>query len=448
MNASRFARLPGAPLGLLLLAGVSALAACTIDVPSDEAAADPSALAGGTVTVPTPEDTGLDLERRRFHWRRSDAVVLDAGATTAAPTAIPTASEPAPTATGTSEPAPTVTVPVPTATAPAPTATTPPVPTSPPPTRPVPYRGVNLAGAEFGGTIPGVEGSDYQFPTKAEVDYFASKGMTAFRIGFLWERLQPALYGEFATTYAAHLDTIVTYAASRGVKVILNPHNFARYRGQLVGSAAVPNAAFADFWRRLSSKYASTPNVLFNLVNEPNTMPTEQWVSGANAAIAAIRGAGAHQTIIVPGNAWTGAHSWTQTWYGTSNAVAMLSVTDPDDNVWFEAHQYLDSTAGGTDAACVSTTAGRERLAPFLSWLRANKKKGFIGEFAGGNNATCKTAITDMVSFMNAQSDVLMGWLWWAAGPAWGNYTFTLEPKVSSGVTTDSPFMAWLTPYL
>ena len=443
MNASRSARLPGAPLGLLILAGASALAACSLGGSADDAMSDPASLAGGSVTVPAPEDTGLDLQRRRFHWRRGDHMALDASPP------VPPASEPAPTttATGTPAPLPTVTAPVPTATTP-PVPTTAPAPTTPAPTRLVPYRGVNLAGAEFGGTIPGTEGSDYAFPTKAEVDYFAAKGMTAFRVGFLWERLQPALYGDFAATYASHLDAVVTYAASRGVKVILNPHNFARYRGQLVGTTAVPNAAFADFWRRLSGKYATNANVLFNLVNEPNTMPTEQWVSAANAAIVAIRGAGAHQTVIVPGNAWTGAHSWNDTWYGTSNAVAMLSVVDPENNVWFEAHQYLDSTAGGSEATCVSTTAGRERLAPFINWLRANKKKGFIGEFAGGNNATCKTAISDMISFMNAQGDVLMGWLWWAAGPAWGSYTFTLEPKFGTSGATDSPFMAWLTPHL
>ena len=28
-----------------------------------------------------------------------------------------------------------------------------------------------------------------------------------------------------------------------------------------------------------------------------------------------------HELILVPGNGWTGAHSWTQNWYGSSNAV-------------------------------------------------------------------------------------------------------------------------------
>lgn len=415
-------------LQLAALAATCAVAACAVDSASS---AEDGALQS-TVVAPPAEDT-LDIQRRkvrlsfaeRLALRRTESDATSPTPTTSAdPTTAPTTNTPEPTTTAT------------------------PTPTTPPPLRAVPFRGVNLAGGEFGGTLPGTNGIDYQFPTSAEVDYFTSKGMNVFRVGFLWERIQPSLYGAFDTTYAGRLDAVVSYATARGARVIVNPHNFARYRGQVVGSAAVPNAAFADFWKKLSGRYATNPNVMFNLVNEPNTMPTEQWVSAANAAIAAIREAGAHQTVIVPGNAWTGGHSWNQTWYGTSNAVAMLAITDPDDAIWFEAHQYLDADAGGTSTTCVSTTAGRDRLAPFVSWLRANKKKGFVGEFAGGDNATCKTAIADMLSYMNAQGDVLMGWLWWAAGPAWGDYPFTLEPRKTSTGTTDSPFMSWLTPNL
>jgi endoglucanase len=308
----------------------------------------------------------------------------------------------------------------------------------------MPYRGINLAGAEFGSAIPGKEGTDYYFPTHAEVDYYMSKGMNTFRVGFKWERLQAVANGAFDATYAARLDDVTQYATAKGATVVLNPHNFARYYGSTVGSAQVPNAVFADLWQKLATKYASNAKVLFNLVNEPHTMVTEQWVGAANAAIAAIRSAGAKSAIIVPGNAWTGAHSWTSSWYGTSNAVAMLKIVDPGNNVIFEAHQYLDSDSSGSGGECMSANAGAERLAGFVKWLRDNGKKGFIGEFAGGNNTACYTAIKNMLTYMTAQSDVLVGWLWWAGGPGWGNYKFTLEPNG----TTDQPMMAVLSPFL
>src|SRR6201999_429411 len=109
------------------------------------------------------------------------------------------------------------------------------------------------------------------------------------RIGFKWERLQPSAYGGLEAPYLARLDGLVRYATSHGGNVILNPHNFARYYGDTVGSSKVPNAVFADFWGRLGTRYASNPRVMFNLVNEPHDLPSEQWVSAANSAIAAIR---------------------------------------------------------------------------------------------------------------------------------------------------------------
>ena len=326
------------------------------------------------------------------------------------------------------------------------TVITPPPPTTTPTTTPMPFRGVNLAGGEFGTAIPGTDGVDYQFPNNGEIDYFVAKGMNTFRIGFRWERLQPTAYGSFVNAYVSQIDALVAHATSTSANanVILNPHNFARYYGNTVGGALVPNAVFADLWSKLATRFKGNPRVMFNLVNEPNTMPTEQWVSAANAAIAAIRAAGAPNTIIVPGNAWTGAFSWYATDYGTANAVAMLNITDPSNNTIFEVHQYLDGNAAGEVPDCVSTTIGRTRLAPFVKWLRDNGKKGFVGEFAGGDNATCNAAVSDMLSYMMDSSDVLVGWLWWAAGPYWGDYIFTIEPKG----TSDRPQMALLQPFL
>lgn len=375
---------------------------------------------GGTVTAPAsttpaPSATAPAVPTTPV----PSATVAAPVPTTPVPTA--TVTTPAPTATvpTTTPPAPTATVP-----APAPTATTP----VPPPVVKLPYRGVHLAGAEFGAPLPGREYWDYEFPTAAEVDYFTGKGMNTFRVGFMWERVQPTAYGNFASVYFNKLDALVRYATAKGAYVILEPHNFARYYDDVVGSAQVPNAVFADFWRRMALVYKTDAHVMFNLVNEPSEMPTEQWVSAANAAIAAIRLTGATNLIHVPGNAWTGAHSWNDDWYGTPNAVAMLDVVDPGNNMVFEAHQYLDYDASGESYACVSTTVGSQRLAPFIHWLRANHRKGFIGEFAGGTSATCATAIENMLVTMENASDVLVGWAWWAAGPAWDDYPFSIEP--------------------
>ncbi len=310
--------------------------------------------------------------------------------------------------------------------------------------RAVPYRGINLAGAEFGSAIPGREGLDYSFPTTTAIDYYLSKGMNTFRIGFKWERMQRAAYGPLDEDYTKKIGALVTYASSRGATVILEPHNFARYYGSTVGSPQVPNAVFANFWSRLAQLWIRDAHVAFNLVNEPHDMPTEQWVGSANSAIQAIRQTGSRNVILVPGNAWTGAHSWASNGYGTPNSVAMLKVTDPINNILFEAHQYMDADSSGTSDTCLGATVGSTRLAPFISWLRANKLKGLIGELAGGRNQQCYAAVTDMLTTIHTNADVLTGWLWWAGGPAWQDYVFTLEPTGGK----DRPQMAVLSPFL
>lgn len=310
----------------------------------------------------------------------------------------------------------------------------------------LPLRGVHLAGAEFGAPLPGREHWDYEFPTAAEVDYFQAKGMNNFRIGFMWERVQRMAYADFEHPYFDKLDALVRYATGRGAYVVLEPHNFARYYDDVIGSPQCPNAVFADFWRRLATLYRDNPLVIFNLVNEPSQMRTDQWVSAANAAIAAIRQAGASNLIEVPGNQWTGAWTWNvEDDWGMTNAVEMLKIVDPVNNSIYEAHQYLDADAGGGEYTCQSRTVGTQRLQPFLSWLRANGKKGLIGEFAGGRNNTCKLAIADMMNTIDQSSDVLVGWTWWAAGPAWDDYNFSIEPDANG---TDAMQMSWLAPYL
>ncbi|HEX8537430.1 MAG TPA: glycoside hydrolase family 5 protein, partial [Cystobacter sp.] len=212
---------------------------------------------------------------------------------------------------------------------------------------PLPYRGINLSSAEFGSAIPGTHGKDYVYPDPAyanytTADYYITKGMTTFRLPFRWERLQRTRNAAFDAAELSRLKTTVNRLTDKGATVILDPHNYARYNGALIGSG-IPNADFADFWTRLANEFKGNTKVVFGLMNEPHGMPTEQWLAAANAAIQAIRNTGATQLILVPGNAWTGAHSWASNWYGTPNATVMLQVKDPRNNYAFEVHQYLDS---------------------------------------------------------------------------------------------------------
>jgi endoglucanase len=311
---------------------------------------------------------------------------------------------------------------------------------------PLPMTGVNLAGGEFYQPRPGVTaeyGKNYSYPTRQEIEYFAAKGMNVFRYPFLWETLQPRVRGPLDPVDLQRLKESVRYATDRGLIVLLDPHNYARFYKDIVGGPNVSAADFADFWGKLATEFKAEPRVWFGLVNEPHDMPTAQWFEAANAAIAAIRAAGANQLILVPGNSWTGAHSWT-TAAGKGNAAAVLSVRDPLDHWIIEVHQYLDADNSGTKRFVVSPTIGSERLKAFVGWCREHRMRAFLGEFAVPVVPQAQEALEDMLASMERDRDVWLGWTWWAAGARWNEYMFTLEPKAGA----DRPQMAWLRPHL
>jgi endoglucanase len=318
---------------------------------------------------------------------------------------------------------------------------------------PLPLTGVNIAGGEFWlankssfsrETHPQY-GVNYSYPTKDEIDYFASKGMNIFRYQFLWETLQPKVNTPLDLTDLQRLKTSVKFATSQKLVVLLDPHDYARYYENIIGGSKVSASDFADFWKRLAVEFSDDPYVWFGLVNEPNTMSTQQWFDDANAAIAAIRSTGAKNMILVPGNAWTGAHSWTHEDYGgESNAKGVLTIKDPLDYWAIEVHQYLDKDSSGTHDEVVSPSVGSERLKTFVDWCRQNKMRAVLGEFGVPVVRNGAAALNDMLTSMERDSDVWLGWSWWAAGARWGDYMFTIEPKGGQ----DRPQMAWLQPHL
>ena len=108
----------------------------------------------------------------------------------------------------------------------------------------------------------------------------------------------------------------------------------------------------------------------------------------------------------------------------SGNGATLLNLNDPaapdGSKIIYEMHQYLDTDGSGTSENCVSSTIGEQRLREATAWLKANKKKGILGETAGGANTQCIQALTGMLNYMAQNSDVWTGWLWWAGGPWWG----------------------------
>ncbi|KAK3385591.1 glycoside hydrolase family 5 protein [Podospora didyma] len=290
------------------------------------------------------------------------------------------------------------------------------------------FVGVNQSGAEFGNKdLPGQLGKHYTWPVHSTIDTLIGKGFNTFRIPFMMERLIPTkLTGTVNATYASGLTDIVNYITGKGAYAIIDPHNFGRYYDKVITDVD----GFKAWWTTTAKLYASNSKVIWDTNNEYHDMDNALVRKLNQAAIDGIRAAGAtSQYIMVEGNSYSGAWTWTTS---SGNSANLKDLTDPQDKIIYEMHQYLDSDGSGTSATCVSSTIGAERIRDATAWLKANNKKGFLGETAGGANAQCISALTGMLSSMAANSDVWTGWAWWGGGPWWGDYIYGMEPPSST----------------
>ncbi|KAK3382747.1 putative cellulase precursor [Lasiosphaeria ovina] len=299
--------------------------------------------------------------------------------------------------------------------------------------------GANEAGAEFGNDVfPGTWGKHFTFPDNAAIQTLIGQGYNIFRVAFSMERATPnTLTGALDTAYIKNLTDSINYITNAGAYAILDPHNFGRFYGNVI----TDTPAFQTWWNTIAKQFASNSKVIFDTNNEYHDMDQNLVLNLNQAAINGIRAAGAtSQYIFVEGNSWSGAWTWNTT---NTNLVAL---SDPQNKIVYEMHQYLDSDGSGTSTACVSTTIGVERVVGATAWLRANGKQGIIGEFAGGANSACQTAVKGLLDHLKANSDVWTGALWWAAGPWWGDYIYGFEPPSGTGYTYYNSLLKTYTP--
>ncbi len=293
--------------------------------------------------------------------------------------------------------------------------------------------GVNLAGAEFGEKIPGQQGTDYTYPTPADIARYKKMGFNVIRLPFRWERLQPEIFGAFNQSEWQQIEGLIQAAEKSGMRLVLDVHNYARRKLRkdgfkkdwLIGSKTLPTKAFTHFWKELATRTARYPGVIYGLMNEPFDMPAKDWLGIAQSALNVIRATGAQGLVLVPGVAWSGAHSWMGD--NTNNRI-MSSIVDPIGNMAFEVHQYLDADSSGTDPKAVSRTIGTQRLQAFQKWARQHKVRAFLGEFGSGKGATGLAAMSGMLREVSKNRDIWIGWTAWAAGPWWpDDDKFSLE---------------------
>ena len=307
--------------------------------------------------------------------------------------------------------------------------------------------GVSLCGAEFGTeSLPGTYSVNYIYPDKAEIQYFAKKGVTVMQLPFRWERIQKNIGGLLDPTELSYMKRFLSDCSASGVMVVLNMHNFARYKMNnieyIVGSPEVPVVAYRDVWKKIAFALRGYENIYaLDIMNEPHDMGQHSWFNAAQEAISGIREVNKNIYVMVEGENYSNAPTWAE------NNDQLKNLKDPSNNIIYNAHCYFDNDfsgkyAKGYDESNINPQTGVEYVTPFINWLKANGKKGFVGEFGvPKNDGRWLVVMDNFLQFLTANG---ISGSYWAAGPWWKNYPLSLHPIAGN----DQPQMSVYGKYL
>lgn len=309
--------------------------------------------------------------------------------------------------------------------------------------------GINMAGADFGNTMPGIYGYDYEYPHLKDFEYLNLKGFSLVRLPFKWDRIQPELNGELDRMELDRLRATIEYARKNDIKVILDLHNYCRRNVDgkylIIGEQELSIESLMYLWNMLATEFKNYNNIYgYGLMNEPHDMtPLTPWAKIAQACIIEIRKIDKATTIIVGGNNWSSAKHWME------DSDELKNLYDPSDNLIFEAHLYFDKDGSGTykysyDEEMANPYIGIERVQPFIKWLRKNNLRGFIGEYGVPDND--KRWFTCLDNFLLYIQACGINGTYWAAGPRWGDFSLSVQP--TNNYKEDRPQMKILQKYL
>lgn len=287
-----------------------------------------------------------------------------------------------------------------------------------------PVVGINLAGAEFApNVLPGVEGVEYKFPTSVQIEKYKRAGFGAIRLPILWERIQPELYGDLNEQYVRSIEQVALDADRIGVKVVIDLHNYGKYRGKIIG-VDIDGNAFRDIWKRVAMRLRGFGSIVaYGLMNEPNDA-RRVWHRMAQFGVDGIRDADRRKDIYIGGDGWSNAVHWVQ-------ANPQPFIIDPEGRERYEVHLYLDNDASGRylEGHPKSDPASRvrDRLAPYLAWLKKYGKVGVIGEF--GVPSDDEKWFAGVQEFYAITKNACIDTYYWAGGAFSPKNILSLEPR-------------------
>ncbi|KXN82252.1 Endoglucanase EG-II [Leucoagaricus sp. SymC.cos] len=311
------------------------------------------------------------------------------------------------------------------------------------------FTGINIAGFDFGCNSDGSCTASAAWPPltkyygtdgEGQMQHFVTDdGFNTFRLPVGWQFLtNNVLGGPVVDENLQKYDDLVQACLKTGAWCIIDIHNYARWDKGIIGQGGPTDDQFTSVWATLAAKYKSESKIMFGVMNEPHDVPDiERWAQTVQAAVTAIRNAGATtQLILLPGNNWTSA----ETFVSNGSADALNKVTNPDGsktNLVFDVHKYLDSDNSGTHPDCTTNNIDNA-WKPLGDWLRENGRQALNTETGGGNTSSCVQFLCEQIAYQAANSDVFLGYVGWAAGNFLPDYVLGETPTKNGDTWADS----------
>jgi hypothetical protein len=183
-------------------------------------------------------------------------------------------------------------------------------------------------------------------------------------------------------------------------------------------------------------------DVQLELGSSPTSYQPSVWTPIAQAAVTAIRAIDATTPIYVEGLDFSSAYRWPE-----SN-FEMQTMTG--GNLIFDAHQYFDGPVsqgggGGNYSGTytsygITTSAGVQEVAPFVSWLQTTGTKGYLGEYAIPNSSADNNAawFPLMTNFLQSliQNNIPSSMWFYASND--GIYGFTSNGNIATSTAANA----------
>lgn len=189
-------------------------------------------------------------------------------------------------------------------------------------------------------------------------------------------------------------------------------HNYARWNGGIFGQGGPSNAQFANLWSLIAKQFAGNSKVIFGIMNEPHDLSMSTWATTVQAAVTAIRQAGAtSQYMLLPGTIFSHCDQFVS---GANDPL--LNVKDSDgttSKLLFDIHQYLDSDGSGTHTTC--TTNAVSALTACNSWMASHGRQALLTETGSSSDSSCVNNLKQELAYVKGSSN-LMGFTAWSAG--------------------------------